>query len=205
MPNRSHVLMLLLCLTSAVLSAQVMVFYTHTDFMNRSRTKRILVNSVARTAAEGTMTTLIKKSSKHLEETLQLNYTKNKFDSNTGYLIKLAAGVLKDAGSVAMTGTGGKKLPYLNKNKRKYLESARMDNSTNMMVNIYLASIKAYKNKNVNRQKFYRLRKEYGKVAQEDTKKALNMLGLPAVGMLVQKDPKMMRMIQKLKKSTKYL
>ncbi|THV57566.1 hypothetical protein [Chryseobacterium candidae] len=189
-------LTMLFFLTFQLFSAQfvhIAIHLNNTDSDTRQKLAEILGHTTARAVQLKLQNDYLEEMIRNDEEFLERNYKKSaQFDKQNDFIVKsIKTGVL-GIGPVILNKF--KKLPYITNVKNDYLQSLAMDR----LVLFSLQNVDASKIKAAERQEIYRIRDQLVRVYSKNDKEVFAVMTLPALAMLIQSSPDLIKMIKDL-------
>ncbi|MGR3857217.1 hypothetical protein [Chryseobacterium indologenes] len=190
-----RVLTILCFFTFQLFSAQFVHFAVHlnnTDSDTRKKLKEILFHTGARAVQLKIQNNYLEEMIKNDEEFLERNYKKSaQFDKQNSTIKSLKTGIL-GVGPVLLNQF--KTLPYITNVKKDYLQSLALNKAALLSIqNVDASKIKA-----AERQEIYRIRDQLVRVYSKNDKEVIGVMALPALALLVQSHPDLIKFIKKL-------
>lgn len=181
--------------TFQLFSAQFVHFAVHlnnTDSDTRKKLKEILFHTGARAAQLKIQNNYLEEMIKNDEEFLERNYKKSaQFDKQNSTIKSVKTGIL-GIGPVLLNQF--KTLPYITNVKKDYLQSLALNKAALLSIqNVDASKIKA-----AERQEIYRIRDQLVRVYSKNDKEVIGVMALPALVLLVQSHPDLIKFIKKL-------
>lgn len=181
--------------TFQLFSAQFVHFAFHlnnTDSDTRKKLKEILFHTGARAVQLKVQNDYLEEMIKNDEEFLERNYKKsNQFDKQNSTIKSVKTGIL-GVGPVLLNQF--KTLPYITNVKKDYLQSLALNKAALLSIqNVDASKIKA-----AERQEIYRIRDQLVRVYSKNDKEVIGVMTLPALALLVQSHPELIKLIKNL-------
>ncbi|MDR4894336.1 MULTISPECIES: hypothetical protein [unclassified Chryseobacterium] len=181
--------------TFQLFSAQfvhVAIHLNNTDSDTRKKLAEILAHTTARAAQLKFQNDYLEEMIKNDEEFLERNYKKSaQFDKENSTINSVKTGIL-GVGSELLNEF--KTLPYITNVKKKYLRSL----AYNKAALLSIQNVDASKIKAAERQEIYRIREQLVRVYSKNDKEVIGVMTLPALALLVQSHPELIKMIKNL-------
>lgn len=190
-----RVLTILCFFTFQLFSAQFVHFAIHlnnTDSDTRKKLKEIAGHTAARAIQLKLQNNYLEEMIKNDEEFLERNYKKSaQFDKQNSTIKSVKTGIL-GVGPVLLNQF--KTLPYITRVKKDYLQSLALNKAALLSIrNVDASKIKA-----AERQEIYRIRDQLVRVYSKNDKEVIGVMALPALVLLVQSHPDLIKFIKKL-------
>lgn len=181
--------------TFQLFSAQFVHLAFHlnnTDSDTRKKLKEILVHTGARAVQLKIQNDYLEEMIKNDEEFLERNYKKSaQFDKQNSTIKSVKTGIL-GIGPVLLNQF--KTLPYITNVKKDYLQSLALNKAALLSIqNVDASKIKA-----AERQEIYRIRDQLVRVYSKNDKEVIGVMTLPALALLVQSHPELIKLIKNL-------
>lgn len=181
--------------TFQLFSAQFVHLAFHlnnTDSDTRKKLKEILFHTGARAVQLKVQNDYLEEMIKNDEEFLERNYKKSdQFDKQNSTIKSVKTGIL-GVGPVLLNQF--KTLPYITNVKKDYLQSLALNKAALLSIqNVPASKIKA-----AERQEIYRIRDQLVRVYSKNDKEVIGVMTLPALALLVQSHPELIKLIKNL-------
>ncbi|MCC3217674.1 hypothetical protein LIV57_20630 [Chryseobacterium sp. X308] len=181
--------------TFQLFSAQfvhVAIHLNNTDSDTRKKLTEIAGHTAARAIQLKLQNNYLEEMIKNDEEFLERNYKKSaQFDKQNSTIKSVKTGIL-GIGPVLLNQF--KTLPYITRVKKDYLQSLALNKAALLSIqNVDASKIKA-----AERQEIYRIRDQLVRVYSKNDKEVIGVMTLPALALLVQSHPELIKLIKNL-------